>query len=222
MRPMNLRFALMFASVLPLAGQAAGIGVRAGTTGIGGDVGFDVAPTLSARIGYSALNFNKSVNSGDVHYDGKVKLSNLNGLLDWSPLPGPFRVTGGVILNDNRYDVNGQPASNGTFTINGNTYQASQVGSVNGTVKSGRPLAPYLGVGYGNVSGKGVNFYFDLVVMFQGSPKATLNASCGAGLSAAQCSQLQNDTAEESRRLEDKLNRYKYFPVANVGVTIGF
>jgi hypothetical protein len=130
-------------------------------------------------------------------------------------------VTGGVILNDNRYDVNGQP-SNGTFTLNGNTYQASQVGSVNGTVKSGRPVAPYLGIGYGNVAGKGVNFYFDLGVMFQGSPKATLNASCGAGLSAAQCSQLQSDTAEESRRLEDKLSRYKYFPVANIGITIGF
>jgi hypothetical protein len=215
-----MRLIALLALLLPALSHAAGIGVRAGTTGIGGDVGFDLAPTLSARIGYSALNFNKSVNSNDVHYDGKVKLSNLSGLLDWSPL-GPFRLTGGVILNDNRYDVNGQP-SGGTFTINGNTYQASQVGSLSGTVKSGRPAAPYLGVGYGNVSGKGVNFYFDLGVMFQGSPKATLNASCGAGLSAAQCSQLQSDTAEESRRLEDKLNRYKYFPVANVGVTIGF
>ena len=218
MNPMRLSILLVL--LLPAVSHAAGIGVRAGTTGVGGDVGWSVAPTLSARIGYSALNFNKGVDSGDVHYDGKVKLSNLSGLLDWGVL-GPMRLTGGLILNDNRYDVNGQP-SNGTFTINGNTYQASQVGAVNGTVKSGRPVAPYLGIGYGNVGGAGVNFYFDLGVMFQGSPKATLNASCGAGLSAAQCSQLQNDTAEESRRLEDKLSRYKYFPVANIGVTIGF
>jgi hypothetical protein len=214
-----MRVSIVLALLLPAVSHAAGIGVRAGTTGVGGDIGWEVAPTLSARIGYSALSFKKNIDSNDVHYDGKVKLSNLSGLLDWSPL-GPFRLTGGVILNDNRYDVNGQP-SNGTFTINGNPYQASQV-SVNGTVKSGRPAAPYLGVGYGNVGGAGVNFYFDLGVMFQGSPKATLNASCGAGLSAATCSQLQNDTAEESRRLEDKLNRYKYFPVANIGVTIGF
>jgi len=220
MRPMNLRLALSFALFLPIASHAAGIGLRAGTTGLGGDIGWEVAPTLSARIGYSALSFKKNIDSNDVHYDGKVKLSNLSGLLDWGVL-GPMRLTGGVILNDNRYDVNGQP-SNGTFTLNGNTYQASQVGSVNGTVKSGRAVAPYLGIGYGNVAGKGVNFYFDLGVMFMGSPKATLNASCGSGLSASQCSQLQNDTAEESRRLEDKLNRYKYYPVANVGVTIGF
>jgi hypothetical protein len=217
---MAMRTLLLVLLCIPTLSHAAGVGVRAGTTGVGGDIGFDVAPTLSARVGYSALNFKKNVDSSDVHYDGKVKLSNLSGLLDWGVL-GPMRLTGGVILNDNRYDVNGQP-TNGTFTLNGNTYQASQVGSVNGTVKSGHPVAPYLGIGYGNVSGKGVNFYFDLGVMYMGSPKATLNASCGTGLSAAQCSQLQSDTAEEQRRLEDKLNRYKYFPVANVGVTIGF
>jgi len=216
----SMRVSVLLVLLLPAVSHAAGIGMRAGTTGVGGDIGWDVAPTLSARVGYSALQFNKSIDSSDVHYDGKVKLSNLSGLLDWGIL-GPMRLTGGVILNDNRYDVNGQP-TNGTFTLNGNTYQASQVGSVNGTVKSGHPVAPYLGIGYGNVSGKGVNFYFDLGVMYMGSPKATLNASCGPGLSAANCTQLQNDTAEEQRRLEDKLSRYKYFPVANIGITIGF
>jgi hypothetical protein len=219
MHPRPLLLALLLVST---GSYAAGIAGRVGTTGVGGDIGWELVPTLNARIGYSALNFKRNVDSGDVHYDGKVKLSNLSGLLDWSPLPGPFRVTGGVILNDNRYDVNGQPASNATFTLNGRTYQASDVGSLTGTVKSGRPAAPYLGVGYGNIAGAGVNFFFDLGVMFQGSPKATLNASCSSSLSASQCSQLQSDTAEEARRLEDKLSRYKYYPVANIGITIGF
>ena len=215
-----MRLSILLVLLLPAVSHAAGIGVRAGTTGVGGDVGWSVAPTLSARIGYSALNFNKGVDSGDVHYDGKVKLSNLSGLLDWGVL-GPLRLTGGVILNDNRYDVNGQP-SNGTFTINGNTYQASQVGAVNGTVKSGRPVAPYLGIGYGNVGGAGVNFYFDLGVMFQGSPKATLNLTCGPAATPGQCAQAQGDVAAEQARLEDNLKKFKYFPVANIGITIGF
>jgi hypothetical protein len=58
--------------------------------------------------------------------------------------------------------------------------------------------------------------------MFQGRPRANLNASCGASLSAAACSQLQSDTAAEQQRLEDKLKRFQYYPVLNVGVTIGF
>jgi hypothetical protein len=94
-------------------------------------------------------------------------------------------------------------------------------GSVSGDVKSGRSAAPYLGVGYGNVSGLGVNFYADLGIMFQGSPRARLTANCG-GLSASGCTALQNEVAAEQQRLEDKLKDFKYYPVANIGITIGF
>ena len=43
---------LIVAAAIAAAGQAqvAGVGVRAGTTGIGADFGWDVAPTLGGRI----------------------------------------------------------------------------------------------------------------------------------------------------------------------------
>ena len=203
MRPAQyavIGFALLAAS----SAHAAGVGVRAGTTGIGGDVGFSVAPTLSARIGYSALSLNRDVSTDTVHYDGKLKLSNFNTFLDWSPL-GPLRLTGGFIFNGNKYDVHGDSGG----------------GRIVGTVKPGKTAAPYLGVGYGNVSGMGVNFYADLGVMFQGSPKASLSAECGA-LSAAACAALQSQAAAEQGRIEDKLKNFKYYPVLNVGLTVGF
>src|SRR4029434_6824291 len=43
------------------AASAAGVGVRIGTTGIGGDVAFGLVPTLSARVGYSYLSFNTTI-----------------------------------------------------------------------------------------------------------------------------------------------------------------
>lgn len=219
---MKLREIVSVAAAIAAAGSAhaAGVGVRAGTTGIGADVGWDIAPTLSARVGYSAFQYSTGVTSSDIRYDGKLKLSNLSGLIDWSPV-GPFRITGGLIANDNKLNVTGLPSGN-TFTINGTTYQASDVGNLSGTVKAANRVAPYLGVGYGNVARAGVNFYFDLGVMYQGSPKATLNANCGAALSAAQCTQLQSDVAAEQQRLEDRLNKYRFYPVANIGITIGF
>ncbi|TAK81656.1 MAG: hypothetical protein EPO20_26575 [Betaproteobacteria bacterium] len=203
---MRLLQGICVAAALAAAGsaQAAGIGVRAGTTGVGADVAWSVAPALSARIGYSALNWNKDVSTDRVTYDGKLKLSNLNTFLDFSPL-GPFRLTGGFIFNNNRYDVRGDLLG----------------GSVSGDVKAGRSAAPYLGIGYGNVSGLGVNFYADLGIMFQGSPRARLAANCG-GLSASGCTALQNEVAAEQQRLEDKLKDFKYYPVANIGITIGF
>lgn len=203
---MRLLHRICVAAALLAAGsaQAAGVGVRAGTLGVGGDMAWSVAPTLSARVGYSALTWDRDVSTSRVSYNGDLKLSNLNTFLDFSPL-GPFRLTGGVIFNRNRYDVSGDLAG----------------GSLSGTVKPGRSAAPYLGIGYGNVSGLGINFYFDLGVMFQGSPRASLTANCGS-LSASACASLQNEVAAEQVRLEDELKRFKYYPVANIGITIGF
>jgi hypothetical protein len=220
---MKLIKIITFAMSIVAAGSAgaAGVGVRAGTTGVGGDIGWGIAPTLSARVGYSWLNnYSVDVNTSDVNYNGKLKLSNLSGLLDWSPL-GPFRITAGIVGANNKLDVTGVP-TNGTFTINGATYQASDVGNLSGTVKPANRVAPYLGFGYGNVAGAGVNFYFDIGVMFQGSPKSTLTANCGPTLNAGQCAQLQTNVAAEQQMLDDKLSKYKYYPVASIGISIGF
>jgi hypothetical protein len=187
--------------------QAAGIGVRAGTTGVGADIAWSIAPTLSARVGYSGLKFNHDIDTDTVRYDADLKLSNFNTLLDFSPL-GPFRITGGFIFNDNKYDVRGNPGVGGGA-------------SINGTVKAGKSAAPYLGIGFGNVSGMGINFYADLGVMFMGSPRATLTANCGS-LTGASCTNLQNQAAAEQARLEDELKRLKHYPVLNIGLTVGF
>jgi len=186
--------------------QAAGIGARVGTTGLGADVAWDLAPTLSARLGYSAGTVNHDVSTDLTNYHGKLKLSNLNTFLDFAPLGPLFRISGGFIFNDNKFDVN-------TDQVNGS--------SISGTVKPSKSAAPYLGIGYGRVSGTGVNFYADLGVMYQGSPKATLTANCGT-LSAGQCSTLQSQAASEQAQLEDKLKNAKYYPVLNIGLTIGF
>lgn len=200
---------------------AAGVGIRAGTTGIGGDVAWGLVPTLSARVGYSYLTFSTTVDSTDIQYDAKPKLSNGNLFLDWSPLGPFFRVTGGLILNTNKVDVTAQ-SNGGTYTIGGTTYPAAAIGSLTGTVKSGNSAAPYLGIGYGTVAGTGVNFYFDLGVMFQGSPKASLTANCSPATPPQLCSQIQASTVIEASDLQDSIKNFKYFPVASIGVTIGF
>ena len=204
-----MKRALVLAAALFAAGaaQAAGVGIRAGTTGIGADVAWGIAPTLSARVGYSALKWGYDVDTSDARYDGDLKLSNLNAMLDFHPLGPSFRLTGGVIFNDNKYEATGRPSG--------------VPGSFKATVEPGRRAAPYLGIGWGNVAGAGINFYADLGVMFMGSPKANLSANCG-GLSAGDCTTLQNRVAAEEGRLENELKGFKAYPVLNIGLTIGF
>jgi hypothetical protein len=192
------------------AAHATGIGLRAGTTGVGADFGWAVAPTLGGRVGLSGMTWNTHVDTSEVRYDAKAKLLNLNLFLDWSPA-GPFRISGGFIPNKNKIDLTGEPNSGSSAFPPGS--------SLNGTVKPDRSFAPYLGVGYGNVWTKGVNFYFDLGVMFQGSPKVDLTLNCAP---SAACTAGQGRVEAERQRIQDKVDRYKYFPVANIGVTIGF
>jgi hypothetical protein len=191
--------------------QAFGLGARVGTTGLGADVGFGILPTLGGRIGFSALDVNTSVDTSDVRYDAKAKLQNINLFLDWSPL-GPFRITGGFMPNNNKVDLNGNPSGGGSFPAGA---------TLTGQVKPEKDFAPYLGIGYGNVWTPGVNFYFDAGVMFQGSPQVTLNLNCGTA-NPAQCAAAQSQLAAEQQRVQDKLDKYKYYPVINLGITIGF
>src|SRR3982751_1365548 len=204
-----MKKALVFAAALAACGtaQAAGVGVRIGTTGLGVDLAKNVAPLVDVRVGYSGGSLGKDVDTSNAHYTGDIKLSNLNTLLDFHPLGPLFRISGGLIFNKNKYDAHG--------TVNG------QPGSVDARVESGRTAAPYLGIGYGNVAGTGINFYADAGVMFMGTPKATITANC-AGLTPGQCTALQTQTASEQQALQDKLDRFKAYPVLNIGVTIGF
>ena len=208
-----MKRALVFVAVLAAsftytgAAHAIGAGLKIGTTGIGGDVAMSVFPLVDARIGWAGGSLSRSYSTSGASYDGKMKLNNLNALLDFHPLGPTFRLTGGVILNDNKYDATGTP-SNGL------------AGSYSASVK-GNSAAPYLGVGWGRVAGMGINWYADLGAMFMGSPKATITANCG-GLSAAQCTALQNQAAAEQSALQDKINSFKIYPVLSIGFTIGF
>ena len=192
--------------------QAGGVGVRAGTTGVGVDLGGDVIPTLGWRLGLSGMNVNTHVDTNDVRYDAKAKVLTGSLLLDWSPL-GPFRISGGFMPNRNKIDLTGQPSGGGSFPAGS---------SLTGDVKPERSFAPYLGIGYGNVWTRGVNFYFDLGIMFQGSPQVNLSVNCGPSVSAADCATARNEVEAERQRVQDKVDKYKYYPVANIGLTIGW
>jgi hypothetical protein len=204
-----MKRALLVAAALAACGtaHAAGVGVKIGTTGLGIDVAKNIFPTLDARVGYSGGSIGYDASTSNASYSGDIKLSNLNALLDFHPLGPLFRISGGLVFNKNKYEATG--------TASG------QPGSFNATVESGRSAAPYLGIGWGNVAGMGVNFYADLGVMFMGTPKASISANC-SGLSGAQCTALQNQVSSEQQNLQDKLDRLKAYPVLTIGLTVGF
>lgn len=98
----------------------------------------------------------------------------------------------------------------------------ADLGGLSGMAEPANPIAPYLGIGYGDVPSARVSFYFDLGVIYQGSAHAGLAGACGASIPAGQCAQLQSELAAERYGLGRSLDRYGLYPVGRVGVSIGF
>ena len=156
------------------------VAVRAGTPGVGLDLDLGLSPSFGMRVGFAAFNVNHTVNTSDVDYEGRLKLSTVTGLLDWYVFQGGFHLTAGVAGNGTKLDVVGQP-SQGSYTINGTTYTSSQLGSLTGQLKFGNSVSPYVGLGWGNPAGENgrVHFLFDVGAIYGGTPTVSLTATCG-------------------------------------------
>jgi hypothetical protein len=197
-----------------------GAGLQVGTSGYGIDLGYQLSESFGARLGYAGFNYSKSMNSTDVDYDAKLKMSATKVLIDWDIAHG-FRISGGLVFNSNKVDVTGRPTG-GVYTINGHTYQGSEVGSLDGQIKPSNSVAPYLGIGYGMIGKSGLGFFADLGAYYQGKLSTNVNVTCGTALSAAQCTQLRSDVAVEQQKVQDKINGYKWYPVLSIGLSYAF
>ena len=219
--------ALMLACLAVPAASAAtpdfGLAVRAGTPGVGLDLDLGLSPSFGVRVGFNGFNINHNVDTSDVNYSGRLKLREVTGLLDWYVLRGGFHLTAGIASNSTKLDVVGQP-SQSTYTINGNTYSSSQLGSLTGELKFGNSVSPYVGFGWGNPAGENghVHFLFDVGAIYGGTPSVTLNAQCGpaAPPGSPVCSQAQSDVAAEETKLRHKADILQWYPMVSLGIGV--
>ena len=176
--------------------------------------------SLGARIGLNAFNYNYNATSSTVNYDFKLQLQTVSALADWYPFEGSFRTSVGVMYNNNKVSLAGLPTG-GTYTINGTTYNSTDVGSLQGEMAFNK-VAPYIGIGWGNPAekDKGWGFTSDIGVLFQGNPKTSLVATCSSAIAGtASCTQLQSDAAAENTKLQSDLSNFKWWPVASIGIS---
>ena len=208
-----------------LAHADIGLYAKGGTLGFGGGVGYGISDVLTARLGYTAYNFDHDINTTDIDYNGKFKVGGAEALLDWHPFAGSFRFTGGLVFSRNKIDVNAK-LNQSSVTINNTVYNAADVGSLGGTVKF-KSTVPYFGIGWGNVAGADGNWHFvaDIGVELQGSPDVKLQGGCTSAFQAsnpAECAQMAGDINAEEKDLNNKASDYKWWPVLNLGLAYRF
>jgi len=201
--------------------EGTAVTAKVGTLGLGADIAVQTPHEgVVGRLGFNAFNYSFNGMRNTVNYNAKLQLQTVTALADWYPSSDAgFRVSGGLVYNNNKASFAGTPTG-GTYTLGGVVYNATQIGGVNGTTTF-NSVAPYLGIGFGNpvASGKGWGVTSDIGILFQGSPKTTLTATCGVGVAPAVCAQVQASTAAEQTKLNDSLKNFRYYPVASIGVS---
>lgn len=214
---MRNKFLRWFAlSGLLAAGSASadgfGLGVKAGTLGVGIEGTFSLSESVNLRAGFNSYSKSGDETASDILYDGKLELRTLALLVDWHPFSGTFRVSAGLMKNDNALRLTATPTAN--QTIGGTTYTPAQIGTLSGDVTF-KSTAPYLGIGWGNATKNGrFGATFEIGAMFQGSPNVSLRAS--SGLVA------QADLDSESQQAQADLNEFKIYPAISLGFSFRF
>ena len=192
------------------AADRLGVGVKAGTLGIGVDFTGSVNDWFGLRASANQYNYSHGFDKEGIHYDGDLKLGGSGVLADFYPLKGRFRLTGGALSNRTKVDLTAAPTSD--VQIGDTTYTPSQVGTLNGEMKF-RSSVPYFGIGYGKAAkGPGrIGFAFDVGVMPEGRPHVTLASSTGLVSMA--------DLQKEESKVSDDTKNFKLWPVIALGIS---
>src|SRR5260221_9210812 len=198
------------------------LGIRGGTLGGGVELSTALSQRAAVRLDVDGYNRTQTSTQDNIQYDVKLKLQTASLLGDWFPFANNFRISLGAMYNGNKLTLKGQPTG-GTFTINGQSYNAADVGSLDAQVDFNK-AAPYFGIGYGRPINGGLSMIFDAGIMFQGSPKSKIDVTCGtaAPQGSARCTQLQSDAQAEQSRLDASLHNLKYYPVISLGLAYTF
>lgn len=193
-----------------------GVGLKAGTLGLGLDLSKSLSDKFDLRLNINQYDFDHSGTESGIDYDMNLKWQNTGLMLDWHPFGGGFRMSAGYVLNSNKISMAALPTS--TYTLGNTTYTSAQVGALAGEVKFSN--GGYLGIGYGKGGVReGFGFIFELGVLYQGSPKLNLT-STGGTLSSDPT--FQANLQSEIAQAEDGMKDYKLYPQVAVGVSYGF
>jgi hypothetical protein len=194
-----------------------GIGVKAGTLGIGveGTWRPPVVPWLDFRVGVNRYDYEDSGDYSGIPYDGSLGLDTYYASANLRFPLSPFRLTAGVYSNGNELELSS--TGSGIYEIGGIPYDAADVGTLR-SVTSFSGTAPYFGVGFDFTVLSKVGLNLDFGVLWQGDPDVTLTAD---GILAGDPF-FQSALEAERLELVDEVSDYKAWPVVSLGFVFNF
>jgi hypothetical protein len=195
----------------PTSGQFS-LGVTGGTLGVGPEVGYRVNKTIGVRANATFLSFSHTVKSDNVRYDGTANLKSGGASIDIYPFGGGFRLSAGARGNGNSGRLHATPMSN--TRIGGIDFTPAQIGTITGDAET-KDFAPQLTLGYGGTLRRGLSLTVEAGALFQGAVQIRdYRANGSLSNNAMFIAQLE----QERLHVQDTLDKYKVYPIVQIGL----
>lgn len=198
------------------------VGIHAGTAGLGINAYFPFSEKIALKAAASGLNMNYDTSQDDIKYDGRLTLRNMQLGVDFYPTGKHFRLSLAAFENRNNIDLDALPNYAGEIVINGKTYTAKDIASLNGKMYWPEH-GVYTGIGWSNKSfnKKGFSVAFDAGLFITKPPRIHLTAICASDLQST-CEDLLADAEEEKQQLHDDVEFLRFWPVLQLGLSYQF
>ena len=209
-----LLWVVCLASSTVLAGV--GVSAKVGTQGLGADLTLGIIDQLNLRVGFNQFSDEVDYDDDDDNsYLAEISLQTIPVMLDWHPFSGNFRISAGIVLNENEVTASVTPGEE--FEFNDVDYLIEGLSAE----LSFEDTATYIGIGFGNAANSSTRFNLslDIGAMYHGTPELTATATAS---NAALQAELNRSLAIEVAEANEDIESFKWYPVISVGLSYRF
>ncbi|MBI9072484.1 MAG: hypothetical protein JEY94_12860 [Melioribacteraceae bacterium] len=218
-------FIMLFLPVENFSQSGTAVTFRIGT--LGAEIG--VVRSLNSQFNVrGGINFLGYTHDGEtdpgegeyaLNYEADLNFFSIAALVDYMPFENWFRLSAGLLINTNDVTGTGMIADNVVLSER-TVYTPEQIGKLELTIEPSSAVSPYIGIGYGNpvASDKKLGFFFDLGVIYQGSPDVILKADKNSMIYPT----TDPNVHDNAKVMEDAIQDIKWYPVLTFGLSYQF
>jgi hypothetical protein len=205
--------ALAATSAAPVMAQE--VYLQGGTQGVGVGTALALSNWAGVHADLNGFGLSHNFNTAGNEYAAHLRLLHLGAYLDLFPFSSSaFRLTGGLLFNNDELSGDAVP-TNGGYQFNGHFFPAVPGESAHLSLKYPTAM-PYLGLGFGHKpNAKGFSLSADLGMAY-GRPRVDFSVSPALAAMAA------DDVSQEEEQIRASVERYRFFPIVQVGVSYRF
>ena len=207
----------------------ASISAEVGSLGYGANLGYSINDKVELQAGWAGGDvadlFGGDFDANDVNYDVDADFSNPYMGVQLRPAANWFTMGAGIIVPDNDIEVTSNP-NGGLYKVNGNQYNANDVGTLKGTLEHRNELAPYATIGFRPNITNNFGVFGEIGAAYLGKTDADINSVANNTVIRDENGAVTGETSSSiaaiaERELEDK-NYAEWLPIVKLGATYRF